>query len=337
MRRVTKQYALSAILAPTVFFALFLWSDRCFADEEAEAKVTFEKAVVMFAGEDYKGALEAFSESYRIYPRATTLFNMGMCQKALLLYVEALGTFEEFVADENAAEHPTLSQHAQTAIVDLTKLIGALEITGVPEGARVILDGEELTETSLATPFRLNPGYHSLQVTLPGFEPFVSDVTSTPSATTVVEVRLDPARPEEPPITVETEPATKPPRVEIPREDTPGPMLRISALAAGAVGLGFAAFGVYYGTEYNRLVAEGNADVDYVQNEGPDQGIMTNYYNIEQKALPEMRTRIIWTHTVGWTLVAAGVTMFVIDVKKRKKTEKERRAHLYPGGVSVQF
>ena len=79
-----------------LFFVLTTAANAVSADDKTNAKETFERAVALFAKGDHHGALVAFEDSYSLYPRLSTLFNIGMCQKALLLYTEGAETFEQF-------------------------------------------------------------------------------------------------------------------------------------------------------------------------------------------------------------------------------------------------
>ena len=56
----------------------------------AEAKRHFDQAVALFNDGDFGAALTEFEASYKIHPAAGVLYNIGLSQKALYRYDEAL-------------------------------------------------------------------------------------------------------------------------------------------------------------------------------------------------------------------------------------------------------
>jgi len=176
MRRLAKTPVFFSLLL--IYTALSLVTFRpgtCRCDDTVEARVAFERAVGLFSDEDYRGALAGFEESYRLYHRVSTLFNIGMCRKALFLYMEAIDTFEEFLANEESENHPVLREHTRSALVELAQLIGELRIKDIPEDSIVELDGKPVSDLGSEGSVGLNPGHHSIKVTKGGYKEFRTD------------------------------------------------------------------------------------------------------------------------------------------------------------------
>jgi hypothetical protein len=141
-------------------------------DDKDDAKAKFSLGMSLIKDEDFVGALQAFKESYELKPAPQALFNMGMCQKALSLYVEAIESFELYLVDEAAAKNTTKREQAQEAIAEMEKSVAKVGIQGAPDGASIKVDGRERGTSPLDQPLRLNPGTHTLLLTKPGYEPF---------------------------------------------------------------------------------------------------------------------------------------------------------------------
>jgi len=71
---------------------------------------------------------------------------------------------------------------------------GNLDVNSQPSGARVTVDGIVRGYTPL-TVRHLGPGFHTVEVSLPGYSTFVEDVEVREGRTAVVNVRLRPDRP----------------------------------------------------------------------------------------------------------------------------------------------
>ncbi|MCP4601742.1 MAG: PEGA domain-containing protein [Proteobacteria bacterium] len=144
----------------------------------------------MIEKEEYLGALDAFEASYRLRPRSTVLFNIAMCQKALYRYADAVTSFLRFLDEDQIS--PDMREMAQSSLDELMQLVGKLDITEAPEGARVNIDGNLIGTLPLEEPIVLDPGRHTVEVTREEFEPLKIDVTLTSGARIVVRAKLNP-------------------------------------------------------------------------------------------------------------------------------------------------
>jgi tetratricopeptide (TPR) repeat protein len=146
-------------------------------DELEQAKALFANGVELVAAEDFPSALAAFEKSYENAPRPTTLFNIGMCQKGMFLYVEARATFERYLVDTAEEGETELRQKARSANEELDQLVGRLLVTGAPDGAEIQVDGKRAGITPLGWPIDVNPGVHAVRVEKDGHQSFETSVT----------------------------------------------------------------------------------------------------------------------------------------------------------------
>jgi hypothetical protein len=159
------------------------------ADEVAEAKAKIEEGKRLVTEENYQAALEAFEASYALRPKTWVLFNIGMCQKALHRYADAIATFNRYLSLEKKTEqaHFKTLELALQAVDELEQLVGKVNIVEAPDGARVVIDGTKVGKTPLSEPLVLDPGRHALKIKKPGFQALEIDVIVNSGAE--VEVR----------------------------------------------------------------------------------------------------------------------------------------------------
>jgi hypothetical protein len=146
------------------------------ADDEALARAKRKEGVALFQDDDYRGALKAFEASYALEPRTSVLFNIAMCQKALLLYVESIETFEKYRAQTGEDIRPERNAEIEDQIREMTSLLAKLGVSDAPDGATVYVDGAKRATCPLDEPISLNPGSHVIEVKRDGFEPFRKEV-----------------------------------------------------------------------------------------------------------------------------------------------------------------
>jgi hypothetical protein len=138
-------------------------------DSEAEARRLFEDGVRALQGEDYPTALVAFQRAQALSPRPILVYNIGMCERALFRYPEAMATLRQYLAEAGAEGPADLRQQAEAALAEMEGRLGEVEVRVVPDGARVVVDGHEVGSSPLLAPIRLAPGDHVVEARREGF------------------------------------------------------------------------------------------------------------------------------------------------------------------------
>jgi hypothetical protein len=161
------------------------------ADEKKDrAKAKFKEGMALVAEEDYPGALAAFEESYRILPKPSLLFNIGMCQKALYRYVDSITTFQQFINESGDKAKPEMLDAAREALIEMDQLVGKLQVVDAPQGAEVLVDGKPVGKAPFKAPVMLDPGQHAVQVSLAGHRTLRTDVTVASGAEVPLKAKL---------------------------------------------------------------------------------------------------------------------------------------------------
>lgn len=144
------------------------------APKRAEAKADEAAALIAEgnklrrAGRD-DAALEKFDRAYAINATPRAAAQKGLCLQALGRFTEA----EEFLAKSLEGDgDPWVIKNRSTikdSIEDVKTKIGRFEITGSPQGARVLVDGRLVGQFPLAGMVRINAGAAVLEVKAEGY------------------------------------------------------------------------------------------------------------------------------------------------------------------------
>lgn len=134
-----------------------------------KARVHFQNGVKLFQDGNFPGALAEFEASYRLKPGPGALKNIALCQKALFRYSEAVDTLNRVLSvhqKELTAEDKTA---IDSAIAELSSLVGSIVIKITPQDARVFVDGRYVDPKERAAGVQLNTGEHTLSADAAGY------------------------------------------------------------------------------------------------------------------------------------------------------------------------
>ncbi len=323
---------------------IVMLSRPCVAGEIDQARAAFSRAVELFGREEYRDALAAFEESYRLYPRHSTLFNLGMCHKALGSYRTAIATFTRFLKEDPESTDPEMRQDASAAVDELMLLVGTLRIRGAPDGAAVTVNGVDADASAPSEPLLLDPGQNSVQITKDGYNTFMQNVTIVAGSETNLDVQLKPQKKERPNVGEDiakhspyAEGGISKGRRRAAEEDSRLSPLLLSGILTGGAGLVAAGVGGYFNYQYfvhwNRGKEAAN-DWDRTR----DPIFKEKYRDIANDKLPADKTGIVAGYVCGGVLIAAGIVLIAVDIALDSK-EKTGAVTLSPGagGVVLSF
>lgn len=175
--------------------ALFLWvivpSVAGADNNKALARTLFETGVEEFSAQRYESALAAFEESYHIRPTPSLLYNIGMCQKALFRYRDAVESFRRYLEGANDPSHAHTAR-VRKELEDLSGLLVPIHLEGILDGAQVLLDDEPIAAGPLEGPLLIDPGAHTLTVKHHGHAAFERSIRAISASPLSIRVDLEP-------------------------------------------------------------------------------------------------------------------------------------------------
>jgi hypothetical protein len=193
-------------------------------EDKAKAKALLAEGLTANRQGQHGLALEKFQAAYAAYPSAKLWFNIGQVELALDHPVAAIEAFEKFLALVPAAQ-PEEKKVAKSAVDQLGKKLGRLQLRCETTGAEVAVDGKTVGKLPLPGPLWAAPGSHQVSVTHEGFAPATETVETTAGAMTLVVIRLVPDAPPLPAMPPPaSEPAPEAPVPEVPAAPVPIPL-----------------------------------------------------------------------------------------------------------------
>jgi hypothetical protein len=198
----------------------------------AEDKDKAKARVLLHEGLDFNRqgqpaeALAKFQAAYAAYPSPKLWFNIGQVQLALDHPVEAVEGFEKFLALVPDVQ-PEDKKVAKSAMAQLEKKLGRLQIKCETNGAEVAVDGKTVGRVPLPQSLWAAPGNHQVTITHERSAPATETVDITAGATALVVIRLVPSSPLTPPPSVVTRaPTTPTPEIAVAPRDATGATTR---------------------------------------------------------------------------------------------------------------
>lgn len=155
-------------------------------DAQGRARARFEDGR-RFAGQlEWAQAAQAFEESYQLFPRPNTLFNLGLAHRALGQYLKAIDELERFL--QEGTPTPAERTEVSEALDSMRGRLAHLTVAPSVEGARITVDGNAADPNTDVT---LDPGNHVVEVTAQGHVRNAQTITLRQSESRRLDVRME--------------------------------------------------------------------------------------------------------------------------------------------------
>jgi hypothetical protein len=180
-----------------------------------EAKRHFDQAVALFNDGDFNGALAEFEASYKIHPSAGVLYNVGLTQKSLYRYDEALASLRKYLVDAQKIPKDKRAEVTQL-IGEIQALLATVTFSVTPPGTVVTLDGRELGQAPTLGSYGVAAGLHTFDFAAEGYRPAKKELKVVAGQPLTLTVSL-----EKIPTTGKVRVLVKPPMAEVIIDDKP--------------------------------------------------------------------------------------------------------------------
>ena len=146
--------------------------------EDDAARRHFEQAVALFNEGNFSAALAEFEQAYKLRPAPFVLYNIGLTQKALFRYTDAIASLQRFL-DESQNLAPEKRAEATQIITEMKALLADVTLEITPPNATISVDGRVVGQSPLGKPVAIAAGAHKLEITADGYEPQKRDLMVT--------------------------------------------------------------------------------------------------------------------------------------------------------------
>ena len=137
-------------------------------DARQEAATRFERGVKLYEAHDYAAALAEFEAAHRLVPRYEVLFNIGVTDKKLFRYNDAVRALTHYLDEGGSFVPRDRRAEVERELAEIRALVAevAVSVEGAP--AAIEVDGRLMGTTPLDGPLLLAAGAHTLKATRAG-------------------------------------------------------------------------------------------------------------------------------------------------------------------------
>ena len=160
------------------------------AGVKEEARKHYDRAVELVDDGQLEGAIVEFQRSYDLTHYFAVLYNIGQVFVSLARPVEAVDAYERYLADGGKKVPAARRSEVEQEIARQKARIATVEVRGLPAGATVRLDGNEIGRSPMPGPVRVGVGKHTIAASADGYDPAETAVTVAGEDQKVIELRL---------------------------------------------------------------------------------------------------------------------------------------------------
>lgn len=137
--------------------------------DKVDAKALMQSGLRLLEVKDYLGALAVFRSAYQRFPSAKILLNIGTTLKLLDRKDEAANTYQKYL--DSPDSDPAKQSDVTTALYELDKGVGKLEITVTPADAEVQINDGEWQPLAAVRNYRVPEGKFTVRARKDKFQP----------------------------------------------------------------------------------------------------------------------------------------------------------------------
>lgn len=158
----------------------------------AEARELFGEGVTHARSQQWELALRAFQSAFNLAPKPSVLFNLAAAQMRCGKLLASTANFRRFVASDDPSITRAQRQTAELQITRIEQRIPRLrvQIEGLKDGDRILLDQTRLYPNELGHDMWLDPGVHTVRVDRPRGDQEVRTIAVTEGQVRVLAFRL---------------------------------------------------------------------------------------------------------------------------------------------------
>jgi tetratricopeptide (TPR) repeat protein len=205
-----------------------------------------ERGSIERAFKRFEAALAEYEAAHEAYPDPQIYFPIAQAEQRLGRFVDALAHYQQLLAEPEALSAELRAQ-VEDRVAEVKKNLAGLVLEVEPDGAAIVIDGDEVAGSPMKEPVYLEPGEHRYRVSKPGYRTAEGALDLPAGEETRRRIELGRDRAEAAAPTSKRAPRTRRPRQRLEREEDDRPssvplwigvgVTSALALGAGATGL----------------------------------------------------------------------------------------------------
>ncbi len=190
MRGVRRALSLVVPLLVVPCFATVAQGQRGRGEEE-RARQHFETGAILYAQEDYEGALAEFEASHELRAVPVVQFNIAQTLRRLHRYSEAIEAYERYLHEATDLDRERRAA-VRATIAELRRAVAPVTVeTDVP-GVEIRVDGRTAGVTPLAEPLELAAGRRRIVAQRDGYVTVREELTVVGGEPATLSLRMPP-------------------------------------------------------------------------------------------------------------------------------------------------
>jgi hypothetical protein len=154
-----------------------------------EAKRHFAQGVALYNDGNFNAALAEFDAAYKLKQSPSVLYNIGLTQKSLFHYNEAIDSLQEYLAKDKKIKADQQKQ-VQQLISEMRALLAEVTINVIPDGAAIKLDERAIGQAPMK-PYGIAAGNHKIDISAEGYKPQSKDILVTAGQPQTLNFKLE--------------------------------------------------------------------------------------------------------------------------------------------------
>ena len=154
-----------------------------------DAKRHFAQGVALYNDGNFNAALAEFEAAYKIKQSPGVLYNMGLTQKSLFHYNEAIESLQQYLANDRKMPKERQKEVAQL-INEMKALLAQVTLNVIPDGAAIKLDDRTIGQSPMK-PYGIAAGNHTLEVIADGYKPQKKEIMISAGQPITLNLKLE--------------------------------------------------------------------------------------------------------------------------------------------------
>src|SRR3954464_13889314 len=113
-----------------------------------EAKRHFAQGIALYNDGNFNAALAEFEAAYKIRQAPSVLYNIGLSQKSLFHYNEAISSLQEYLSKEKKMTKDQ-QKAVNQLISEMKALLAEVTINVIPDGATIKVDDRVIGQSPM--------------------------------------------------------------------------------------------------------------------------------------------------------------------------------------------
>jgi tetratricopeptide (TPR) repeat protein len=161
------------------------------SEKKQRSREHFEKGMALRKDSSFSASADEFKKAYELYPNYRILYHVAKSQAGAGQAVDAINNYNRFLVESKGKIDPNRQTEVKQDISRLYPKVGIVELECSVKGAKILVDGKVQGTTPVTKSLVVEPGSHSVVVSLDGNSLLEKEVSLEAGNTVALQVTGD--------------------------------------------------------------------------------------------------------------------------------------------------